>query len=131
MISSYIYRLNRINTSKNINIIFKKLPLLKSYLIPTLSGQTFTFRIAVLQKCFEIYVNDNIYGTFEFVKFPKQIQYAMIYGDFEKITQFHHRMLFPLVFPKGLICAEKIAFQSDVPRKYEAGEFNSKVVSSF
>lgn len=85
------------------------------------TGQTFTFRIAVLQKCFEIYVNDNIYGTFEFVKFPKQIQYAMIYGDFETITQFHHRMLFPLVFPKSLICAEKIAFQSDVPRKYEAG----------
>ncbi|XP_019893861.2 uncharacterized protein LOC101900768 [Musca domestica] len=88
---------------------------------PLVPGQTFTFRIAVLQKCFEIYVNDNIYGTFEFVKFPKQIQYVMIYGDFEKITQFHHRMLFPLVFPKGLICTEKLAFQSDVPRKYEAG----------
>lgn len=86
-----------------------------------LTGQTFTFRIAVLQKCFEIYVNENIYGTFEYMKFPKQLQYAMIYGDFEKITQFHHRMLYPLVFPKGLICPERIAFQSDVPRKYEAG----------
>ncbi|KAM7352361.1 32 kDa beta-galactoside-binding lectin [Cochliomyia hominivorax] len=88
---------------------------------PLMPGQTFTFRIAVLQKCFEIYVNDNIYGTFEFIKFPKQIQYAMIYGDFEKITQFHHRMLYPLVFPKGLVCPERISFHSDVPRKYEAG----------
>lgn len=49
----------------------------------------------------------------------------MIYGDFEKITQFHHRMLYPLVFPKGLICPERIAFQSDVPRKYEAGKIGN------
>ncbi|XP_037957084.1 32 kDa beta-galactoside-binding lectin-like [Teleopsis dalmanni] len=88
---------------------------------PIEPGQNFNFRIAVLQKCFEIYVNDNMYGTFEFVKFPKQINYVMVYGDFEKITQFHNRMLYPLIFPKSLICSEKIAFQSDVPRKYETG----------
>lgn len=90
--------------------------------LPLLSGQTFTFRIAVLQKCFEIYINDNLYGAFEFVKFPKPINFLMVYGDFEKITQFHQRMLFPLVFPRSLICAEKIAFQSDVPKKYEVGK---------
>ncbi|XP_036329622.1 uncharacterized protein LOC118741756 [Rhagoletis pomonella] len=88
---------------------------------PLVPGQTFTFRIAVLQKCFEIYINDNLYGAFEFLKFPKPINFVMVYGDFEKITQFHQRMLFPLVFPRSLICPEKIAFQSDVPKKYEVG----------
>jgi len=88
---------------------------------PLQPGQSFTFRVAVLQRCFEIYVNDQLYGSFEFVKFPKQINYVRTYGDFEKITQFHHRMLFPLVFPRTLMCPDKVAFQSDVPRRYETG----------
>ncbi|EDW13051.1 uncharacterized protein Dmoj_GI21857 [Drosophila mojavensis] len=88
---------------------------------PLVPGQCFTFRVAVLQRCFEIYVNDQLYGSFEFVKFPKQINYVRAYGDFEKITQFHHRMLFPLVFPRSLMCVDRVAFQSDVPRRYETG----------
>ncbi|XP_055837648.1 uncharacterized protein LOC129906050 isoform X1 [Episyrphus balteatus] len=88
---------------------------------PLIPGQTFNFRVAVLQKCFEIYVNDNLYGTFEYLQCPKKINYVMVYGDFEKITQFHHRMLFPLVFPRNLLSCEKLAFQSDVPKKYETG----------
>ncbi|KAL9926897.1 32 kDa beta-galactoside-binding lectin [Glossina fuscipes fuscipes] len=88
---------------------------------PLQPGESFTFRIALLQKCFEIYVNDHIYGTFEFQQAPKQIQYVMLQGDFEKVAQFHQRMLFPLVFPKSLLSSEKIAFQSDVPKKYETG----------
>lgn len=88
---------------------------------PLVPGQCFTFRVAVLQRCFEIYVNDQLYGSFEFVKFPKQINYVRTYGDFEKISQFHHRMLFPLVFPRSLVCSDRVAFQSDVPRRYETG----------
>ncbi|XP_068141707.1 32 kDa beta-galactoside-binding lectin [Drosophila tropicalis] len=90
---------------------------------PLQPGQNFTFRVAVLQRCFEIYVNDQLYGSFEFLKFPKQINFVRVYGDFEKITQFHHRMLFPLVFPRSLILAgsDRVAFQSDVPRRYDAG----------
>uniref|UniRef100_A0A1A9WDL6 Galectin n=1 Tax=Glossina brevipalpis TaxID=37001 RepID=A0A1A9WDL6_9MUSC len=88
---------------------------------PLLPGQNFIFRIALLQKCFEIYVNDHIYGTFEFQQPPKQIQYVTLQGDFEKVTQFHQRMLFPIAFPKTLLSCEKIAFQSDVAKKYETG----------
>ncbi|KAL5281902.1 hypothetical protein ACFFRR_005295 [Megaselia abdita] len=90
---------------------------------PLVPGDIFHFRVAVLQKCFEIYVNDKLYGTFEHLECPKKINYALVTGDFEKITQFHHRMLFPLVFPRCLTssCSEKLCFQSDVPQKYEAG----------
>lgn len=49
----------------------------------------------------------------------------VVKGDFARITQFHHRLLFPLVFPKTLVCSEKIAFQSDVARKYETGKTDS------
>lgn len=80
-------------------------------------------RFAILQKSFEIYVNDHIYGSFEFVTTSsKCLQYAEVQGDFARITQFHHRLLFPLIFPKTLICSEKIAFQSDAARKYETGK---------
>lgn len=90
---------------------------------PLVPGDVFHFRVAVLQKCFEIYVNDKLYGTFEHLECPKKINYALVTGDFEKITQFHHRMLFPLVFPRCLStsCTEKLCFQSDVPQKYETG----------
>lgn len=87
-------------------------------------GAPFMVRIAILQKSFEIYVNDHIYGSFEFVTTSsKCLQYAEVQGDFARITQFHHRLLFPLVFPKTLICSEKIAFQSDAARKYETGMY--------
>lgn len=87
-------------------------------------GAPFMVRIAILQKSFEIYVNDHIYGSFEFVTTSsKCLQYTEVQGDFARITQFHHRLLFPLVFPKTLICSEKIAFQSDAARKYETGLF--------
>lgn len=85
-------------------------------------------RIAILQKSFEIYVNDHIYGSFEFVTTSsKCLQYAEVQGDFARITQFHHRLLFPLIFPKTLICSEKIAFQSDAARKYETGKLLSLI----
>lgn len=94
---------------------------------PLVPGDIFHFRVAVLQKCFEIYVNDKLYGTFEHLDCPKKINYALVTGDFEKITQFHHRMLFPLVFPRclGTSCSEKLCFQSDVSQKYETGFFDS------
>ncbi|CAD7085426.1 unnamed protein product [Hermetia illucens] len=89
---------------------------------PLVPGQSFIFRIAVLQKCFEIYVNDQLYGTFEHLECPNKIKYVIATGDFEKITQFHHRCLFPLIFPKSdLMQKEKEVFQSDVPKKYEMG----------
>lgn len=90
---------------------------------PLIPGENFHFRVAVLQKCFEIYVNDKLYGTFEHLDCHKTINFALITGDFEKITQFHHRMLFPLIFPRCLNSAntDKLCFQSDVPQKYETG----------
>ncbi|XP_055376393.1 32 kDa beta-galactoside-binding lectin [Condylostylus longicornis] len=91
---------------------------LKNPLIP---GDTFNFRIAVLQKNFEIYVNEKLYGSFDHLQSPKNIKYVVVQGDFEKVTKFHHRMLFPLIFPRSLSCCEKMCFESDVPKRYEMG----------
>ena len=91
-----------------------------------MTGKPFTIRLTVLQAIFQVHINGELYCTYDHSRPLHEIQYIRIKHDFERITQFDHRALFPQTFPTQLDYPEATyMFSSDVSAPLEIGQFNT------
>lgn len=107
---------------------------------PLLAGQPFSIRLTILQAIFQVHVNDESYCTYDYSQLSgggagggigpeKQIKVVRVQHDFERITRFDHRQLFPNVFPVQFeygelidgVGAGRYVFGSDVPEPMTVG----------
>lgn len=87
------------------------------------AGKPFTIRLTVLQAIFQVHINSELYCTYDHSRPLNEIQYIRVKHDFEKITQFDHRALFPQTFPAQLDYDEhSYVFSSDVSAPLVAGK---------
>lgn len=118
----------------------------KSLKNPVLPCQPFSIRLTILQATFQVHVNDESYCTYDYsqmgggsastVGAEKQIKVVRVSHDFDRITRFDHRQLFPNVFPIQIDYTEWIedldsddeevkhhfVFLSDVPEAFTVGD---------
>lgn len=66
---------------------------------PLRGGQPFAVRLTVLQAIFQVHINDELYCTYDHEPPAGGIRYVHVQHDFEQVTCFAHRQLFPDVYP--------------------------------
>lgn len=94
------------------------------------TGKSFTIRLTILQAIFQVHINGELYCTYDHSRPLNEIQYVRVKHDFEKITQFDHRALFPQTFPVQIDYDElPYMFSSDVSAPLVAGK-NAKTSNS-
>ncbi|KAJ6650101.1 32 kDa beta-galactoside-binding lectin [Pseudolycoriella hygida] len=89
---------------------------------PLKPGKPFNIRLTVLQVIFQIHINDELYCTYDHNRPLEEVKFVRVKHDFEMITQFDHRLLFPQTFPVQFDYPEwNYVFTSDVPSPMAIG----------